>query len=153
MAELHTRMEELESLKGQTRAMEISIADAVSDRTLILNHHTNLIPFHQEMYIRGLNFKVEKLESTVRVDSCHAATATLHKDWLDIKPVDVNVQKSLSDLFSSKEKQENKKVLKVREAAQEALEAFGKYYDQGEPRKSDHQTDLMPIFARFDISP
>ena len=90
------------------------------------------------MYIRDLNLEVEKLESTEFVDSCHAATATLYKDWLDIKSVDVNVQKSLSDLFSSKEKLENKKLLKAREA-------FGKYYEQGEPRKSDHQTDLMQI--------
>ena len=96
------------------------------------------------MYIRDLNLEVEKLEST-EVDSCHAAAATLHKDWLDIKSVDVNVQKGLSDLFSSKEKSkeklENKKVLKAREAR----EAFGKYYEQGEPRKSDHQTYLMQI--------
>ena len=88
---------------------------------------------------------VEKLESTEGVDSCHAATAPLHKDWLDIKTVDVNVQKSLSDVFSSKEKLENKKALKARRAALEALEAFGKYYKQGELRKSDHQTDLTSI--------
>ena len=81
------------------------------------------------MYIRDLNFEFEKLESAEGVDSCHAATATLYQDWLD-----TNVQKSLSDLFSLKEK----KVLKARES-------FGKYYEQGEPRKSDHQTDLMPI--------
>ena len=95
------------------------------------------------MYIRDLNLEVEKLESTEVVDPCHAATATLHKDWLDIKSVDVNVQKSLSDLFSSKakEKLENKKLLKAREARK----AFEKYYEQGEPRKSDHQTDLMQI--------
>ena len=78
------------------------------------------------MYIHDLNVEVEKLESTV--DSLHAATTTLHQDWLDI-----NVQKSLSDLFSPQ-----KKALK-------ALEAFGKYYEQGELRKSDHRTDLMPI--------
>ena len=90
------------------------------------------------MYIRDLNLEVEKLESTEVVDSCHAATTTLHKDWLDIDSVDVNVQKNLSDLFSSKEKLELKKSLK-------AQEAFGKYYEQGEPRKSDHQTDLIQI--------
>ena len=93
------------------------------------------------MCIRDLNAEGEKLESTEVVDSCHAATTALHQDWLDIKSVDVNVQKSLSGLFSSKEKLENKKALK----AQEAQEAFGKYYEQGEPRKSYHQTDLTPI--------
>ena len=90
------------------------------------------------MYIRDLNLEVEKLESTEVVDSCYASTVTLHQDWLDIKSTDVNVQKSLSDLFSSKKELENKKSLKAREA-------FGKYYEQGEPRKSDHQTDLMQI--------
>ena len=137
-------MEELERLKDKMQAMGVSISHAVSDGTLILNHNTNLIPFHQEMHIRDLNFEFEKLESTEGVDSCNAATATLHKDWLHLKSVD-NVQKNLSDLFFSKEKQENKKVLKVQEAAQEALEAFGKYYEQGEPRKSDYQIDLTPI--------
>ena len=100
------------------------------------------------MYIRDLNFEVEKLESTEGVDSCHVATAPLHKDWLDIKSVDVNViQKSLSNVFSSKEKLETKKALKARVAAMEALAAFEKYYVQGKPslRKSDHQTDLIPI--------
>ena len=81
------------------------------------------------MYIRDLNFEFEELESSKVVDSLHAATATLYQDWLDI-----NVQKILPDLFSSKEK----KVLK-------SAEAFGKYYEQGEPRKSDLQTDLTPI--------
>ena len=88
--------------------------------------------------MHDLNAEVEQLESTEVVDSCHAATATLHQDWLDIKSVDVNVQKNLSDLFSSKEKLENKKAVKAREA-------FGKYYEQGGPRKSDHRIDLTPI--------
>jgi hypothetical protein len=65
------------------------------------------------MDIRDLNLEVEKLESTEDVDSAQAATATLHKDWLDIKSVDVSVQKGLSSLFSSSQAQkvklENKK--------------------------------------------
>ena len=95
------------------------------------------------MYIRDLNLEVEKLESTEFVDSCYAATATLHNDWLDIKSVNVNVKKNLSVLFYSKakEKLENKKLLK----ALEAREAFGKYYEQGEPSMSDNQTNLMQI--------
>ena len=86
-------MEELERLKGQIQAVGMSVANVVSDGTLILNYSTNLIPFHQEMYIRDLNSEFEKLESTESVVSCDAATVTLHKDWLDIKSVDVNVQK------------------------------------------------------------
>ena len=95
--------------------------------------------------MHDLNAEVEQLESTEVIDSCHAATATLHQDWLDIKSVDVNVQKSRSDLFSSKEKLEHKKALKEREAARASQAAFEKYYEQGEPKKSDHQTDLTPI--------
>ena len=97
------------------------------------------------MYIRDLNFEVEKLKSTEGVDAAQAATATLHNDWLDIESVDVSVQKSLSNLFSSgraqKERLEIDKSMQVRKAS----EAFKKYYGQGEPRKSDHRTDLMPI--------
>ena len=79
------------------------------------------------------------MESTESVDPAQAATATLHKAWLDTKSVDVSAQKGLSNLFSSKEKRENEKSLKEHEA-------FEKYYKQGEPRKSDYQTDLMQIF-------
>ena len=43
-AELHTRMEELERLKDHIQAMGMSIANAVSDGTLILNHDTNPFP-------------------------------------------------------------------------------------------------------------
>ena len=81
------------------------------------------------MYIRDLNFEFEELESSEVVDSLHAATATLYQDRLDIK-----VQKILPDFFSWREN----KVLK-------SQGTFRKYYEQGEPRKSDHQTDLTPI--------
>ena len=97
------------------------------------------------MDIRDLNFEVEELESTEDVDSAQAAAATLHKDWLDIRSVHISVQNGLSTLFSSSQAQkvklENKKTLKAREA-QKALK---EYYKQGEPRKSDHQTDLIQI--------
>ena len=43
-AELQARMEELERLKDQMQAVEITIAKAVSDATLILNHDTNPFP-------------------------------------------------------------------------------------------------------------
>ncbi len=57
------------------------------------------IPFYQKMDIHGLNFEVEKLESTEDVDFAQATAVTLHKDWLDIKSVDVGVQQGLSNLF------------------------------------------------------
>ena len=103
------------------------------------------------MYIRDLDAEVEKLESRKGVDSSRAATARLHKDWLDIKSVDVSVQKGLSNLFSSsraqKEKLENEKMLK----AQEERKALENYCNQGEPRTSDYHAYLMPV-SRSEIS-
>jgi len=141
MAELLTQIEELEKLKDQVQVVGISIAYAVSDGTLFLNHDTNRIPFHQEMYIRDLNFEVEKLDSTEGIDSAQATTATLHQDWLNIKSVSVNVQKGLSNLFSSDRAQKEKLELQVRKAH----EASEKYHKQGEPRKGDQQADLTQV--------
>ena len=44
MAELRSRIEELESLNDQMQALGVSIDNAVSDRTLVLNHDTNPFP-------------------------------------------------------------------------------------------------------------
>ena len=126
-------------MKDQMQAMGMSIANAVSGGTLVLDYDTN--PFHQEIYIRDLDVEVGKLESREDVDSAQAATASLHKDWLD---VDVSAQKGLSNLFSSsraqKVKLENEKRLKEQ-----------KYFEQGEPRTSDHHAYLMPV-SRSEIS-
>ena len=92
------------------------------------------------MCIHDLHFESKKLEPADSVDFAQAATAASHTDWHDIKSVEVTVQRNLSSLLSSgrvqKEKLENEKRLKEREA-------FEKYYEQGEPRKSLYQTDLM----------
>ena len=120
----------------------MSIANAVSDVTFVLNHDTD--PFPKEICTHNLNSEFENLESTEGVDSAQVATATLHKDWLDIKSDDVSVQKGLSNLFSSgraqKEKLRNEKI-------QKACEASAKYYAQGEPRKLrvNHHADLTKI--------
>jgi hypothetical protein len=90
------------------------------------------------MCISDLNIEFEELEPTESVDSAQAATAGSHKEWLDIKSVDVSAQRSLSNLFYSGKALEEKKVLKVNEAFQE-------YHNQGEPRKSDNHTDLIQI--------
>ena len=87
------------------------------------------------MYIRDLDSEVGNLESTEDVDSAQAAAATLRKDWLDIK----SVQKGLSNLFSPGRAQ--KKALQNFRAR----EALRKYYEQGEPRESDHQADLTQV--------
>ena len=81
------------------------------------------------MYIHDLDFEVGQLESGV--DSAQAATANLHKD--------VNAQKGLSNLFSSRAQKE-----KLEKKAQ-------KYYEQGEPRTSDHRACLIPV-SRSEIS-
>ena len=44
MAELHTRIEELERLIDQMQSVGMSITNAVSDGTVILNHLTNKFP-------------------------------------------------------------------------------------------------------------
>jgi DNA/RNA-binding domain of Phe-tRNA-synthetase-like protein len=109
-----------------------------------------LTPFHQEMCIRDLNIEFAKLEPTESVESAQAATATSHKDWLDIQSVDVSVQKDRSKLFSSARAQK-KKTLEHEESrkawkARKSIEAFQKYYEQGESRKDGHKADLMQLF-------
>ena len=90
--------------------------------------------------------EVEKLESGA--SSAQATTASLHKVWLDIKSVDVSVQKGPTKLFLSsraqKAKLEHEKTLKAQKAMEE-------YYNQGEPRTSDHYAYLIPV-SRSEIS-
>ena len=88
------------------------------------------------MCLRDVKSEFEKLKPTDEVDSAQAATATLHKDWRDIKSV--GVQNGLSSLLSLVPARKEKLKLK-------ASEAFQKYYMQGEPRKSDPETGLMEI--------
>ena len=97
------------------------------------------------MCIWDLNVEFEKLEITEIVDAAQGATATLHKDWLDIESVDLSAQKGLSSLFSSSRAQKEK-------LKNKANEAFWKLYDQGEQgRVTIRPTSFR--FARFDISP
>jgi len=86
------------------------------------------------MCIRDLNIEFEKLRSTESIESAQAATATSHKEWLDIKSDDFGGQRDLSDWFSSGRALKEKRILqalKVHEASKE-------YYNQGEPRSSDY---------------
>ena len=89
-----------------------------------------------------LNSEFANLAPTDRVDSAQAATATSHKDWCDIKSLDVSVQKGLSSLIPLSRDQKRKR---ENEKARRADTAFQKYYEQGEARKSDHQTELIEI--------
>ena len=126
-------------------AVGMSTAKAVSDGTLILNHKTD--PFPKEICIHSLSSEFGNLELAEGVHSAQAATATLHKDWLDVKSADVSVQTQtgLSSLFSSgrssraqREQLEFEKEIKVNWA-------FKQYYTQGEPRNSDYQADLTQV--------
>ena len=101
------------------------------------------------MYFRDLDVEVEELESGV--DSAQAATASLHKDWLDIKSVDVSVQKGLSSLFSSGRAQREKLEIEKTQKTREERKALEKYAKQGEPRKNDHHAYLM-LVSRSEIS-
>jgi len=130
-------------MKDQMQALGMSIAKAVSDGHSLLI--TTPIPFHQdqERYFGDLHIEFEDLKATKSVNSAQAAAVTSHKEWLDIKSVNVSVQKNWSNLFSSGkalkeklEKLETEKTLKVKEARR-------KCHDQGEPRKTDHQTGLI----------
>ena len=89
-----------------------------------------------------LNSEFANLAPTDRVDSAQAATVTSHKDWCDIKSIDVSVQKGLSSLLplsrDQKRKRENEKTQKVQTA-------FQKYYEQGEAWKGDHRVGLIEI--------
>ena len=120
----------------------MSIAKAVSDGTSILNHDTD--PFPKGTFTHSLSSEVGDLESTEGVDSAQAATATLHKDWFDIKSADVSVQTQigLSSLFSSRR---SGRAQREFEKKRKVNEAFDKYYTQGEPRKSDHQVELTRV--------
>ena len=98
------------------------------------------------MYIRDLNFVVENLESTEDVDSAQATTATMHKDWLDIKSVDVSVQnKGVSNLFSSIRAQREKMEIEKKLQDRKAREASENYHKQGEPRMGDHRASLTQV--------
>ena len=101
------------------------------------------------MYIHSLDVEVEQLESGV--DSARAATASLHKVWLDIKSVDVSVQKGPTKLFSSSRAQKAKLEMEKTQKAREERKALEEYYKQGEPRTSDHHAYLMPV-SRSEIS-
>ena len=109
-------------LKDQMQALRISISKVIS------------INF-------GITFAFRNLESAGEVNSAQAATATLHKDWRNIESVDFRAQKGLSSLLSSGRAQKEK----LEQKGREGREAFQKYYKQGEPRKSDHETGLMEI--------
>jgi hypothetical protein len=81
--------------------------------------------------MNNLNIEFKTLESARDVDSAQAATETSHKDWLNIQSGDVNIQKSLSSLFSSARAQREK-----------LKNGFRNYYKQGEGRPDPDFLDL-----------
>jgi len=102
------------------------------------------------MGIPDLKLEITNLQSTDSVDSAQAATATSHKDWFDIKSVDVstdvNTPKGLSSLLFLGRAQKQRKTEKaMKDQILKAETAYLEYYEQGRPKKSDHRTQLMEI--------
>jgi hypothetical protein len=89
------------------------------------------------MCIHDLDYDFEKLESADNVASAQAAATTSYKDWHDIKS---GAQKNLSSLLSLGRAQKEKLAIEKKPKEREALRD---YYKRGEPRKIDHQTNLM----------
>ena len=129
-------------------AVGMSTANAVSDGTLISNHETDFFP--KGIWTHNLSSEVGNLESAEGVQSAQAATATLYKDWLDIKSADVSVQTQtgLSSLFSSGRsgRAQREKLEKLEfEKEKKEDEALKKYHMQGEPRQSDRPAPLTQV--------
>jgi len=99
-----------------------------------------LTALHQETSIRDLGIEFDKLESTEKVDSAQAATATSYEDWLDIESVDVIVQKDLSYLLSSDRTRKKKLEYEEAQKSQKSQKSFIVYYERGDLRKSDVPT-------------
>jgi hypothetical protein len=105
--------------------------------------------FHQGMCIRDLGIEFERLESAESANAAQAATTASHKDWLDIKTVDVSVQRGLSNLFTSGRAQKAKL---EDEKASKASNAFQEYYKKGEQEKVTWAGRPDSDFSRFGIS-
>jgi hypothetical protein len=95
------------------------------------------------MCISDMNIEFAKLESTENVGSAQAATATSHKEWLDIQSADVSAQKGLFNLFSSGRAQKQKPKYEKDLEYMKIHDVFQDYYKQGDSRKSDHWVNLM----------
>ena len=105
-------------------------------RFVILNHDADR--FRQEIYLRGLNFEVEDLKRSDTVKSAQLVTATLYKDWQDIKVAEVTPRSRLSNFLSSANTQTEKFLIQesTKRANEEA--ALFMYFNQGERRNSDY---------------
>jgi hypothetical protein len=73
---------------------------------LILNHDADA--FRQEIYIRDLNLEFTNLKLAESVTSAQAATATLYKDWQEIKLAEITPQNRLTSFLSSTRTQREK---------------------------------------------
>ena len=127
-------MEELESLEDRARAVAASIGKAVSG-VLILKHDAE--GFRQETYIRDLNLEFTNIiELAESVKSTQVATATLYKDWQDIKLAEITPPKT--SFFSSTRTQNQKLWRQMDQQKENERGANVMYCDQGESRNNDY---------------
>ena len=103
---------------------------------LMLNHHADGL--RQEIYIRDLNLEFTNLQLVGNVTSAQAATATLYKDWQEIKLAEITRPNRLTSFLSSTRTQ-NQKLSSQKDQQKENEErASAEYCKQGEPRNSDY---------------
>ena len=111
-------------------------------RFLILTHDAD--PFRQEIFPRGLNLEFKNLEAADIVKSAQAATATLYKNWQDIKVAEVTPQKSrLPNFLSSANTRWEKLSAQMGKKKESEEAALKLYFNQGERRGGDYWINLM----------
>ena len=128
-------MEELESLENRACAVGASITKAVSG---VLDPEARRRCLCQETYLRDLNLEFTNLELAESVKSAQVATATLYKDWQDIKLAEITPQNRLTSFLSSTRAQEQKLRSQMYQPEEKERVASADYCDQGESRNSDY---------------
>jgi hypothetical protein len=99
----------------------------------------------QEIYLRDLNLEFANLKLAESVKSAQAATDTLHKDWQEIKSAEIAPPKGLTSFLSSTRTQNQTLRSQVAQKEEKERGALAEYCDQGEPRSSDYQINLMKM--------
>ena len=105
---------------------------------LILNHNADA--FRQEIYLRGLNLEFANLKLAENVTSAQVATATLYKNWQEIKLAEITPQNRLPSILSSTRIQKEKFRNQM-----DQKRAIAEYCKQGELRDRDYWINLMKV--------
>ena len=89
----------------------------------------------QEIYLRDLNLKFTNLKLEESVESAQVATATLYKDWQDIKLAEIT-QNRLILSWTGIQKQKLRSQMDQQTKNEKTSKV--KYCSQGEPTNSDY---------------